>query len=112
MLRYDMMQFAYAMRLRDYIGDTDAPLIFVMDGDAGLKQSFATVFQPEVSAGRVHLAVIDFGKAMTNDMRNFVVAESRTDLCASTGLAPAELNPVPANVHAGIVDKEVAVHLA
>lgn len=56
MLRYDVMQFAHAMRLRDHIGETDAPLIFVMDGNAGLKQSFATVFQPEVSAGRAHLA--------------------------------------------------------
>ncbi len=32
MLRYDVMQFAHAMRLRDHIGATDAPLIFVMDG--------------------------------------------------------------------------------
>ncbi len=54
-LRYDVARFAHAMRLRDRIGETDAPLIFVMDGDAGLKRSFTAVFQPEVAAGRAHL---------------------------------------------------------
>ncbi|MGR3755829.1 MAG: hypothetical protein ACU0AT_01195, partial [Tranquillimonas sp.] len=112
MLRYDMMQFAHAMRLRDHIGETDAPLIFVMDGDAGLKQSFTAVFQPEVSAGRAHLAVIDFKKAMTNDMRNCVVADGRADLCASTGLTPAELSLIPSEFYAEIVDEEVAIRLA
>lgn len=111
MLRYDVMQFAHAMRLRDHIGETDAPLIFVMDGDAGLKQSFATVFQPEISAGRAHLAVIDFDKAMTNDNRNRVVSDGRTDLCASTGLTPTELSLIPSKYFAEISDEEVAVRL-
>lgn len=111
MLRYDVMQFAHAMRLRDHIGQTDAPLIFVMDGDAGLKQSFATVFQPEVSAGRAHLAVIDFEKAMTNDARMSVVADGRTDLCAATGLTHAELSRIPSEFFCQIVDEEVAVRL-
>lgn len=52
MLRYDIMQMAHAMRLRDHIGEGQARLIFVIDGDAGVKQAFASVFQPEVSAGR------------------------------------------------------------
>ena len=111
MLRYDVMQFAHAMRLRDHIGQTDAPLIFVMDGDAGLKQSFTTVFQPAVSAGRAHLAIIDFDKAMTNDMRNCVVADGRTDLCASTGLTPNEISLIPSEFFAEILDEEVAVRL-
>ena len=68
--------------------EAGALLVFVMDGDAGLKQSFKTIFQPEVAAGPAHLAVVDFEKAMTNDMRNCVVADGRTDLCASTGLTP------------------------
>ena len=111
MLRYDVMQFAHAMRLRDHIGRTDTPLIFVMDGDAGLKQAFSTIFQPEVSAGRAHLAVIDFDKAMTNDMRNCVVADGRTDLCASTGLTPAQISLMPSDEFADILDEEVAVRL-
>ena len=111
MLRYDVMQFAHAMRLRDHIGETEAPLIFVMDGDAGLKQSFTTVFQPEVSAGRAHLAVIDFEKAMTNDARMSVVADGRTDLCAATGLTHAELSLIPPEFFCQIVDDEVAVRL-
>lgn len=92
MLRYDVMQFAQTMRLRDHIGQTEASLIFVMDGDARLKQSVSTIFQPEVSAGPAHLAIIDFDKAMTNYMRNCVVADGRTDLCAATGLTPTELS--------------------
>ena len=111
MLRYDVMQFAHAMRLRDHIGDANVPLIFVMDGDAGLKQSFATVFHPEVSAGRAHLAVVDFDKAMTNDKRNSVVADGRNDLCAATGLSSAELSQIPSEFYADIVDEEVAIRL-
>ena len=111
MLCYDVMQFAHAMRLRDHIGETDAPLIFVMDGDAGLKQAFKTIFQPEVSVGRAHFAVVDFDKAMTNDMRNCVVADGRADLCAATGLTLSELNLIPAEFYAEILDEEVAVRL-
>jgi len=111
MLRYDVMQFAHALRLRDHIGQTDARLMFVMDGDAGLKQSFTTVFQPEVTARRAHLAIIDFDKAMTNDMRNCVVADGRTDLCASTGLTLTDLSLIPSEYLTEIMDEEVAVRL-
>lgn len=112
MLRYDIMQMAHAMRLRDHIGEGKARLIFVIDGDAGLKQAFATVFQPEISAGRAHLAVIDFVKAMTNDKRNSVVADGRADLSASTGLSATELSLIPAEFYADLVDEEVAIRLA
>ena len=111
MLRYDVMQFAHAMRLRDHIGETDAPLIFVMDGDAGLKQAFSTVFQPAVAKGRAHLAIIDFEKAMTNDMRNQVVANGRNSLCSATGLTPTELSLIPSEFYTEIVDEEVGVRL-
>lgn len=111
MLRYDVMQFAHAMRLRDHIGDTDASLIFVMDGDAGLRQSFATTFHTMIAAGRAHLAIIDFEKAMTNDKRNSVVADGRIDLCSSTGLSQAELRLIPSEFFAKIVDEEVAIRL-
>ncbi|ULB08374.1 hypothetical protein ORIO_00255 [Cereibacter azotoformans] len=112
MLRYDIMQIAHALRLREHIGEGEVPLIFVMDGDAGLKLAFQAVFQPEISAGRAHLAVIDFDKAMTNDKRNSVVAEGREDLCRSTGLSPAELNLIPSEFYAKIVDAEIATRLA
>lgn len=111
MLRYDVMQFAHAMRLRDHIGDTDASLMFVMDGDAGLKQAFSTVFQPVVSKERAHLAVIDFDKAMTNDMRNQIVANGRNSLCSATGLTPTELSLIPSEYYSEIVDEEVGVRL-
>jgi hypothetical protein len=111
MLRYDMMQFAHAMRLRDHIGGSDVPLMFVMDGDAGLRQAFSSVFQAEVSAGRAHLAVIGFDKAMTNDMRNCLVADGRNDLCASTCLTPTQLNLMPPEVFTDLLDEEVAVRL-
>lgn len=65
MIRHDVMQFAHAMRPRDHIGNQDVPPVFVMDGDAGLQQSFATVFQPEVAAGRAHPSIVDFDKGMT-----------------------------------------------
>ncbi len=111
MIRYDVMQFAHAMRLRDHIGNRDVPLVFVMDGDAGLKQSFTTVFQPEVAGGKAHLTIVDFDKGMTNDKRNMVVADGRTDLCAATGLTSTELKLIPSEFYAEIVDEEVACRL-
>jgi transposase-like protein len=65
MIRYDIMQPAHAMRLRDHLAGTDAPLVFVMDGDAGPKQAFTSAFQPEVSAGRAHLSVVAFDMEST-----------------------------------------------
>lgn len=111
MVRYDVMQFAHAMRLRDHLSATDRPLVFVMDGDAGLRVSFATVFQPEIAAGRADLAIIDFDKGMTNDKRNMAVAAGRAELCAATGMTGAEVSLIPSEYYAGIVDDEVASRL-
>jgi hypothetical protein len=38
LVRYDILQFAYALRLRDHLGGTDAPLVLVMGDDRGLQQ--------------------------------------------------------------------------
>lgn len=56
--------------------------------------------------------MIDFDKAMTNDKRNSVVADGRADLSASTGLSSAELNLIPEEFYADIVNEEVAIRLA
>lgn len=109
LVRYDILQFAHAMRLRDHLGGTEAPLVLVMDDDRGLQQAFFSTFAPEVKAGRAEVAVVSFDKGMTNDMRNCVVAKGRTDLCAATGLTPGELNLIPSEYFADIVDQEVAV---
>ncbi|MBU2361183.1 MAG: hypothetical protein KKB02_20000, partial [Alphaproteobacteria bacterium] len=111
LVRYDILQFAHALRLRDHLGDTEAPLVLVMDDDRGLQQAFLSAFAPEVKAGRADVAVVSFDKGMTNDMRNCVVAKGRTDLCAATGLTPSELNLIPSEYFADIVDQEVAVKI-
>lgn len=48
---------------------------------------------------------------MTNDKRNMVVADGRTDLCVATGLTSTGLKLIPSGFHAGIVDEEVARRL-
>ncbi len=108
MIRHDGMQFAHAMRLRDHIGGQNVPLVFAMDGDAGLEQSSSTVFQPGMAAGKAHLAIVGFDKGMTNDKRNMVVADGRNDPCAATGPTSSGMKLVPSEFHAGIVDGEAA----
>jgi hypothetical protein len=56
--------------------------------------------------------VIEFDKAMTNGKCNSGVADSRADLSASTGLSSAELNLIPEEFYASIVDEEIAIRVA
>ncbi len=112
LVRYDILQFAHAMRLRDHLAGSDAPLVFVMDDDKGLRQAFSSVFATEVKSGRADLAIVSFDKGMTNDHRNQVVAVGQSDLSASTGLSLANIRALTDQDYANLVDQEVAARIA
>lgn len=109
LVRYDILQFAHAFRLRDHLGGTDVPLVLVMDDDRGLQQAFLSAFAPEVKAGRAEVAVVSFDKGMTNDKRNQVVADGQNDLASATGMGLADLRRLSDEDYAALVDQEVAV---
>ncbi|WP_157084206.1 hypothetical protein [Sediminimonas qiaohouensis] len=89
LVRYDILQHAHALRLRDILSSTDAPLYFVMDDDRGLQQAFSSAFMNEIRAQRADLAVVSFDKGMTNDRRNQVVAAGQAFLSGLTGVSHA-----------------------
>ncbi|MCW3784708.1 hypothetical protein [Defluviimonas salinarum] len=112
LVRYDILQFAHAMRLREHLASTDAPLVLAMDDDKGLRQAFCSVFAPEVKAGRADIAIVSFDKGMTNDMRNQVVADGQNALAAATGLGLTQLRALSDQDFADLVDEEVAARIA
>lgn len=112
LVRYDILQFAHAMRLREHLAGTDAPLVLVMDDDKGLRQAFCSVFAPEVKAGRADIAIVSFDKGMTNDMRNQVVADGQKALAAATGRGLTEIRALSDQDFADLVDQAVAAQLA
>jgi hypothetical protein len=77
---YDILQYAHALRVREMLSGTDAPLLLVMDDDRGLQQAFQAAFIDEISSHRADLAVVSFDKGMTNDMRNQVAAAAQVCL--------------------------------
>ena len=108
LVRYDILQFAHALRLRDHLGNTEAALMLVMDDDRGLQQAFFAAFALEVKTGRADVAVVSFDKGMTNDKRNQVVAKGQSDLSAATGMSVSILRKLRNEDYADLVDQEVA----
>ena len=108
LVRYDILQFAHALRLRDHLGGADAPLVLVMGDDRGLQQVFLSAFVTEVKVGRAEVAVVSFDKGMTNDKRNQVVADGQNDLAAATGVGVADLRRLSNEDYAALADEEVA----
>jgi hypothetical protein len=111
LVRYDILQFAHAMRLREHLAGTDAPLVLVMDDDKGLRQALCSIFAPEVKAGRAEIAIVSFDKGMTNDMRNQVVADGQNALAAATGFGLTQLRALSDQDFADLVDEEVATRI-
>lgn len=108
LVRYDILQFAHALRLRDHIAHSGAPLVLVMDDDRGLQQAFCSVFAPEVRKEQADIAVVSFDKGMTNGKRNQVVADGQNALAAATGIGIADLRRMSNEEYADLVDEEVA----
>ncbi|WP_296761604.1 hypothetical protein [Sediminimonas sp.] len=109
LVRYDILQHAHALWLRDLLSSTDAPLYFVMDDDRGLQQAFSSAFANEIRERRADLAVVSFDKGMTNDRRNQVVAAGQAFLSGLTGVSHAQLRNLSNQDYADLVDKEVAI---
>lgn len=70
LVRYDIMQFAHALRLREMIGDAEGKFVFVTDGDAGLKAAFCAAMAGLIKQDRADIALVFFDKKMNNDLRN------------------------------------------
>ena len=108
LVRYDILQLAHAMRLREHLADTNAPIVLVMDDDRGLQQAFSSVFAPEVREGRAEISVVAFDKGMTNDKRLQVVEAERRDLAAAAGISMGTLNALSNEDFADLSDEVLA----
>lgn len=104
LVRYDILQYAHAMRVREMLSATDAPLVLVMDDDRGLQQAFLAAFVEEISARRAELAVVSFDKGMTNDARNQVVASGQALLAGLSGKTLADIRKLSNEDYARLVD--------
>lgn len=104
LVRYDILQYAHALRIQDILSSTDAPLMMVMDDDRGLQQAFQAAFVDEIIARRADLAVVSFDKGMTNDMRNQVVAAGQALLSGLSGKPLSDIRELSDKEYAQLVD--------
>jgi len=111
LVRYDILQFAHALRVRDQLGASSAPLVFVLDDDRGLRAAFTSAFSGPIRRAQAQIGIVRFDKAMTNDARNQVVLEGQKDLCAATGMDLRSIRAMSDEDYAYLVDGEVAARL-
>lgn len=112
LVRFDVLQFAHALRVRDMIGDTDASLFFAVDGDAGLRAAFCAAFVTKFREETAHMALITFDKGMSNDERRQLVAEGRRTLADATGVPVAQQRKLSDEDFAALVDAAVEPEVA
>jgi transposase-like protein len=111
LVRYDIMQYAHALRIREMLKKSNAYLMLVMDNDQGLQQAFQAAFVNEIRAGRADTAVVSFEKAMTNDMRNQVVAAGQADLSALSGMSISQIRLLSDKDYANLVDSVLSLQV-
>ncbi len=104
LVRYDILQYAHALRVREMLSGTDVPLLLVMDDDRGLQQAFQAAFVDEISSHRADLAVVSFDKGMTNDMRNQVAAAAQVRLSRMSGMSLPDIRKLSNKDYAQLVD--------
>ena len=107
LVRYDILQFAHAQRIRKMIGETKGKFVFVMDGDYGLKAAFTSAVADLVKQERADIALVFFDKKMTNDARNAAWSSGRSLLAGQTGLTVSQLDELSNEDHADLVDAEI-----
>src|SRR5690606_18428216 len=86
LVRYDILQYAHALRVQEVLSGADAPLLMVMDDDRGLQQAFQAAFVEEICRRKAEIAVVSFNTGMTNDMRNRTVAAGQALLSGVSGM--------------------------
>ncbi|WP_324753497.1 hypothetical protein [Roseovarius sp. Pro17] len=86
LVRYDILQYAHALRVQQMLSGADVPLLMVMDDDRGLQQAFQAAFVEEICQRKAEIAVVSFDKEMTNDMRNYTVAAGQALLSGVSGM--------------------------
>ncbi len=111
LVRYDILQYAHALRVRKMLSGTDAPLLLVMDDDRGLQQAFQTAFVEEIGSGRADLAVVSFDKGMTTDMRVQVAAAGQVRLSPMSGMSLPQIRKLSNKDYAQLVDFVLAWQL-
>ncbi|MFW2545116.1 transposase [Primorskyibacter sp. 2E107] len=104
LVRYDVLQCAHALRVREMLSGTDVPLLLMMDDDKGLQLAFHAAFVDEIQERRADLAVVSFDKGMTNDARNQVVAAGQSLLAGLTGTPISAIRELPNEDYAQLVD--------
>jgi len=111
LVRYDILQYAHALRVHDMLSGTDAPLLLVMDDDRGLQQAFQAVFVEEIKSRRADLAVVSFDKGMTNDMRVQVAVAGQVRLSRMSGMTLSDIRKLSNEDYAQLVDFVLAWQL-
>jgi transposase-like protein len=111
LVRYDILQYAHAIRVREMLSGADVSLLLVMDDDRGLQQAFQAAFVDETSSHRADLAVVSFDKGMTNDMRNQVAAAAQVRLSRMSGMGLPDIRKLSNEDYARLVDFVLAWQL-
>ncbi len=104
LVRYDILQYAHALRVQDMLSKADAPLLLMMDDDRGLQQAFQAAFVEEIRRRAAEIAVVSFDKGMTNDMRNYTVAEGQALLAEKSGVPVDQIRRLSNEDYAQLVD--------
>lgn len=108
LVRYDILQFAHAQRIRQMVGEAEGRFVFAMDGDHGLKAAFSASMADLIKNDRADIALVLFDKSMNNDARNTAWSMGRSLLAAQTGLSASQIDALSNEDHADIVDSEIS----
>ncbi len=111
LVRYDILQFAHAQRLRQMIGGAEGKFVFVMDGDYGLKAAFCSAIADLIQLDRADIGLVFFDKKMTNDARNAAWSAGRSLLAGQTGLRVSQIDKLSNEAFADLVDTEIAASI-
>ncbi len=74
-VRQDVADYAHTMLVKKKIGNLYRHLNFSVDQDAGVSQSFISLYRNEIREGKIRIADISMSKNLSNDQRRFLVYE-------------------------------------
>lgn len=111
LVRYDILQYAHALRVQEMLSGADVPLLLMMDDDRGLQQAFQAAFVQEIYGRKADIAVVSFDKGMTNDMRNYTVAEGQVLLSGVSGMPIDQIRQLSDEDYARLVDFALSIRV-
>ena len=110
-IRQDIALHAHALMLRRLIQGADDRFTFVLDADSGLARAFVAVLATRIKPEKAEAIVVQFDKQKTNDARNALVADGRTELMNDTGLGSRQFDALPAREAFEAIDAAIANRL-